>query len=53
MQQCLVIMHDDAHDQVLVAFNIGDVTVHVFAMLQHIIFDVAIHVFRYCTTYFL
>jgi len=22
MQQCLVIMHDDAHDQVLVAFNI-------------------------------
>jgi hypothetical protein len=26
MQQCLVIMHDDAHDQVLVAFNIWDVT---------------------------
>jgi hypothetical protein len=26
MQQCLVIMHDDAHDQVLDAFNIWDVT---------------------------
>jgi hypothetical protein len=26
MQQCLVIMHDDAHDQVFVAFNIWDVT---------------------------
>jgi hypothetical protein len=26
MQQCLVIMHDDAHDQVLAAFNVWDVT---------------------------
>jgi hypothetical protein len=27
MQQCLMVMHDDAHDQILVAFNIWDVTV--------------------------
>jgi hypothetical protein len=26
MQQCLLIKHDDTHDQVLVAFNIWDVT---------------------------
>jgi hypothetical protein len=26
MQQCLRFMHDDAHDQVLTAFNIWDVT---------------------------
>jgi hypothetical protein len=27
MQQCLLVMHDDTHDQVLVAFNIWDVTI--------------------------
>jgi hypothetical protein len=26
MQQCLVNMHDDAHDHVLATFNIWDVT---------------------------
>jgi hypothetical protein len=27
MRQCYMTMHDDAHDQVLVAFNIWDVTI--------------------------
>jgi hypothetical protein len=26
MQQCLMLMHDDAYDHILVAFNIWDVT---------------------------
>jgi hypothetical protein len=26
MQQCLMVIHDDAHDQILVTFNIWDVT---------------------------
>jgi hypothetical protein len=33
MQQCWMVMHDDAHDQVFVAFNIWDVTMGALLMM--------------------
>jgi hypothetical protein len=35
MQQCWMTMHYDAHDQVLAAFNIWDVTTRVKAKVKY------------------